>query len=47
MALKTGSLMFTVTESFELNFGISSLFIIFEKKLLKVSAVSDSDASIF
>ena len=35
--------MFSVTESFELNFGISSFFTIFENKLFKVSAVSDSD----
>ena len=47
MALKTGSLMFSVTELFELNFGILSFFTILEKKLFKVSAVSDSDASIF
>ena len=43
MALKIGSLMFSVTESFESNFGISSFFTIFENKLFKVSAVSDSD----
>ena len=47
MALKTGSLMLSVTELFELNFGISSFFTILEKKLFKVSAVSDSDVSIF
>ena len=43
MALKTGSLMFLVTESFESNFGISSFFTIFENKLFQVSVVSDSD----
>ena len=32
--------MFSVTESFELNFGISNFFTVFEKKLFKVSAVS-------
>ena len=47
MALKTGSLTFSVTELFELNFGILSFFTISEKKLFKVSAVSDSDVSIF
>ena len=33
--------------SFELNFGISAFFTIFEKELFKVPAVSDSDVSIF
>ena len=47
MALKTGSLMFSVTELFELIFEILSFFTILEKKLFKVSAVSDSDVSIF
>ena len=46
MALKTGSLMFPVTEVFELNFGLG-FFPILEKKLFKVSAVSDSDVRIF
>ena len=36
MALKTGSSMFTVTES---NFGISNFFTIFEKKLFRFSAL--------
>ena len=39
--------MFSVTELFELNFGILSFFTILEKKLFKVSAVLDSDVSIF
>ena len=46
MALKTGSLMFLVTEWFELNFGVLSFFTILEKKLFKVSAFSDSNVSI-
>ena len=37
MALKTGSLMFLVTELFELNFRILSFFTILEKELFKVS----------
>ena len=47
MALKTGFLMFLVTELFEINIGILSFFTISEKKLFKVSAASDSDVSIF
>ena len=43
MALKTGSLIFLVTESFESNFGITSFFTMFENKLFKASVVSDSD----
>ena len=39
--------MFSVTESFELNLGILSFFTILETKLFKVSAISDSDVSIF
>ena len=39
--------MFLVSESFELNFGISSFFTMFEKKFFKVSAVSDPDVSVF
>ena len=46
MALKTGSLMFPVTEVFELNFGLG-VFTTLENKLFKVSAVSDSDVRIF
>ena len=47
MALKTESLMFPVAESFESNFGISSFFTILEKKLFKVTAISNSNASVF
>ena len=47
MALKIGSLMISVNEVFEVNFGISSFFTIFENKLFKVSAFSDLDVIIF
>ena len=47
MALKTGSLMFLVTELFELNFRILSFFTILEKELFKVFAISHSDVSNF
>ena len=40
--MKTGSLMFSVTELFKLNFEILRFFTILERKLFKVSAVSDS-----
>ena len=46
MALKTKSLMFLVTESFESNFGILGLFIIFERKLFNFSTVSNSDVRV-
>ena len=42
VALKTGSLLFSVTELFKLNFEILRFFTILERKLFKVSAVSDS-----
>ena len=47
MTLKTVSLMFSVKESFESNFEISSFFTIFGNKLFKVCAISDSDVSVF
>ena len=47
MALKTGSLIFLVNESYESKFGISSFFIISENNLFNVSAASDSDVSVF
>ena len=47
MALIARSLMFSVTELFELNFGILSFFTLLENKLFKVYPVSDSDVSIF
>ena len=47
MALKTGFLMFSITELFELNFGILSFFTILERKSFEISAVSDSDAHIW
>ena len=47
MALETGSLMFFVTELFELKFGVLSFFTILEKKLSKIFAVADSDVGIF
>ena len=39
--------MFSVPESSEWNFGISSSFTIFKNKLFKVSTVSGSDVSVF
>ena len=45
MTSETGSLVFSVKDSFESNFAISSLFTIFENKLFKVSAISDSDVN--
>ena len=47
MTLKTGSLIFSVKESFVWNFEISSFFTIFGNKLFKVCAISDSDVSVF
>ena len=47
MALKTGSLMFSVSGLFASNFGISSFFLISEKKSFKSSAVSDSKVGVF
>ena len=47
MILKTGSLIFSVKESFESNFEISSFFTIFGNTLFKVCAISDSDVSVF
>ena len=46
IALKTGSLMFLVTELFQLYFEIKSFLIILEQKS-NASAVSDSDVSVF
>ena len=47
MTSETGSLVFSVKDSFESNFAISSLFTIFENKLFKFSAISDSDVNVF
>lgn len=47
MALKTESFMFSEAELVELNFGILGLLHLFEKKLFKVSAVSESKVSVF
>ena len=47
MTSETGSLVFSVKDSFESNFAISSLFTIFENKLFQVSAISDSDVNVF
>ena len=46
MALKTGSIIFSLTELFELKFAILSFFTILGKKS-KVSAVSYLDVSTF
>ena len=42
IALRVGSVMFSVTERNSLYFEIFGFFTVFEKKLFRVSAVSDS-----